>query len=163
MDRMRAATTVFLLSVVGLAACGGESASELTSPPVSPTSTTPPADAAGAPLPTTPAWGTYLTAEVTGVFERVDDCVYLRSSDVDGRYVAVFPAGTMRQGDTIVLSGGEQLVIGEAVEGGGGWRPIPDESTDLPLDEIQACADNDTEGLVQFWTEESSAAAVNHD
>ncbi len=54
-------------------------------------------------------------------------------------------------------------MIGEAVEGGGGWRPIPDASTDLPLDEIEACADGDTNGLVQFWTEESSVAAANRD
>ncbi len=90
-------------------------------------------------LPTTPEGGTMMAAIVRGVVERTGDCLYLRSIDNGGRSIIVFPPGTTLDDVGVTFPDGTRVPVGASVTGGGGYRSVPEESPNLPSDEINAC------------------------
>ena len=65
-------------------------------------------------------------AEIRGVIEIADGCVYLYLSEVNERYPVIWPHNTSwdAQRQAIILPSGDVLGAGDAVSGGGGYRYV---------------------------------------
>lgn len=67
-------------------------------------------------------------AEVRGVLQLEEDCLYVFLDEVDERYPVVWPASTTWNEDNgeVVLATGASVAIGEPVYGGGGYFSVGD-------------------------------------
>ena len=67
-------------------------------------------------------------AEVRGVLQLDEDCLYLAPADIDERYPVIWPRGTRWNPalQAVSLPNGQTVQIGEEVAGGGGYPDIGD-------------------------------------
>lgn len=65
-------------------------------------------------------------AEVRGVLELTNDCLYLSIDDIDERYPVLWPAATSwdSQREVVVLPTGEEIAVGGLAYGGGGYSSV---------------------------------------
>lgn len=65
-------------------------------------------------------------AEISGVLEFENDCIYLRNDEVQERYVVVWPADTEWDSDQQVLRlpGGTRISLGDSYFEGGGYYDL---------------------------------------
>jgi hypothetical protein len=89
-----------------------------------------------------------MAAEVRGVLELEQDCLYVALDEVGERYPILWPSSTTWDFDTntVVLPSGESIAIGDSVYGGGGYLYVDDierlagkEAAELAA----RCVDND--------------------
>ncbi len=69
-----------------------------------------------------------MAAEVRGVLELEQDCLYVALDEVGERYPILWPASTTWNPDTntVVLPSGQSVAIGDSVYGGGGYLSVDD-------------------------------------
>lgn len=88
-----------------------------------------------------------LDAEVRGVLELEDGCLYLSIEDTDERYPVLWPAQTVWDADreVVVVPTGDEIAVGGLAYGGGGYFYVDDieplagrEAADL----AERCVDN---------------------
>jgi hypothetical protein len=67
-------------------------------------------------------------AEVRGVLELADGCLYLSVDEIDERYPVLWPAQTEwdNEREVVVLPTGDEIAVGELAYGGGGYYYVDD-------------------------------------
>lgn len=100
-------------------------------------------------------------AEIRGLIEISEGCVYVALDEVSERYPVVWPRGTSWDSDiqAVVLPSGELLAAGDAVYGGGGYRYVDDIEQVVGPEAAalaEACVDN-TYGEIAVVNNSASA------
>lgn len=89
-----------------------------------------------------------MAAEVRGVLQLEDGCLYLSIDEIGERYPVLWPAGTNwdAERETVVLPTGDELAVGGLAYGGGGYWGV-DRIADIAGPDAAAlaglCVDND--------------------